>query len=99
MAFERPRRNSARLQEQRTSRAQRVSSLRPGISAPQVLTQPHPAVVEPSPIINARTSQVDYVRSRSQPIPFQLDNATTENTNCPLCQVVVTDDAKAVCCG
>ena len=96
----RPRRASARTR----AHTQQISSLRPGLSAPQVLTQPNYSVVGPSPTLTRRASQPARAQVQAEgPIPINLhpseESIEREDIlNCPLCQVVVNDDIQALCC-
>ena len=108
--FERPRRNSARISAQRTSREQRVSSLRPGLSVSQSNAQQiSGASSQPLP---ERDGQSNHTTSQTRPVltqpaPLNLSDpvesvsetpAANEIISCPMCALSVSDDGPGLLC-
>ena len=91
-----------------------LSSLQPGLSAPQVLTQPLPRLTQPSPRPPRRATQParEEVLTNRESIPFNVapinisesltdtpdEVATNENTACPFCTLQVNDISGGVLC-
>ena len=71
-------------------------------SVPMALSQPAVRVVQPSPGLPRRQTQPPRNPIQNiRPIPLNLPPSPTsnhENVNCPLCPIVVVDDAQAVMC-
>ena len=90
----RPRHTSARLRNQ-------SSSLQPGHSALQVLTQPSVRLIEPSPRVFRSASQpahTDNGNGGPIPINFSASDMANENEMCPLCTIQVHDDGPGLFC-